>query len=90
VRPNGRVAYPNGVEPEPRRRVGIRSIAYDAVVAPTLWDALARAVTEARLRVPIAAVYPLEQAAEAHIRLEQGHVLGRIVLQVCATGTGRA
>jgi NADPH:quinone reductase-like Zn-dependent oxidoreductase len=39
-------------------------------------------VTEARVRVPIAAKYPLAQAAQAHIRLERGHVLGRIVLQI--------
>jgi NADPH:quinone reductase-like Zn-dependent oxidoreductase len=82
VRPNGRVAYPNGVEPEPRRRDGIRTISYDAVAAPVLWDALERAVSETRLRVPLAAVYPLEQASQAHARLEQGHVLGRIALLI--------
>jgi NADPH:quinone reductase-like Zn-dependent oxidoreductase len=39
-------------------------------------------VTAARLRAPIAASYPLEQAAEAHRRLAAGHVLGKIVLRV--------
>jgi NADPH2:quinone reductase len=85
VRPGGRVAYPNGVEPEPRHRDGIRTIAYDAVVAPPQWEALERAVTESHLRVPVAAVYPLEQAAQAHARIEQGHVVGRIVLRICET-----
>jgi NADPH:quinone reductase-like Zn-dependent oxidoreductase len=83
VKIGGRVAYPNGVEPEPRRRDGVRFIAYDAVAAPADWDALDHAVTEARLRVPLAGVYPLEQAAQAHERIEQGHVLGRIALKVC-------
>jgi NADPH:quinone reductase-like Zn-dependent oxidoreductase len=83
VRVGGRVAYPNGVEPEPKRRDGIRTIAYDAVAAPQTWDALNSAVTETRLRVPIAAIFPLEQAAQAHQRIEQGHVLGRIVLRIC-------
>jgi hypothetical protein len=31
--------------------------------------------------VPIAGVYPLEQAAAAHAREERGHILGRIVLR---------
>jgi NADPH:quinone reductase-like Zn-dependent oxidoreductase len=84
VSPGGRVAYPNGVEPEPRRRPRIRFTAYDAEVGPREFARLDRAVEDAKLRVPIAAVYPLEQAAKAHERLEQGHMLGRIVLEVRA------
>ena len=41
-----------------------------------VWDA------EVRLRVPIARVFSLAQSANAHARLERGHVLGRIVLQI--------
>ncbi len=82
VRAGGRVAYPNGVGPEPRRRPKIRFTAYDAEVGPREFAKLGRAVAEAKLRVPIAAVYPLEQAAKAHERLEKGHVLGRIVLRI--------
>jgi NADPH:quinone reductase-like Zn-dependent oxidoreductase len=37
---------------------------------------------EANLRVPVAAAYPLTEAAQAHERLEQGHVLGRIALRI--------
>ena len=48
--------------------------------------ALERAVEEARLRVPIGGVYPLEQAAAAHARVERGHVLGRIVLRTGEEG----
>jgi len=77
----GRVAYPNGVEPEPQPRKGIRIVAYDGIAGRTEWVALERAVEEARLRVPIGQVYPLEQAAMAHARVERGHVLGRIVLR---------
>jgi NADPH:quinone reductase-like Zn-dependent oxidoreductase len=39
-------------------------------------------VHEGRLRPNVEAVYPLEQAAEAHERLEQGHVRGKLVLTV--------
>ncbi|HMG01181.1 MAG TPA: zinc-binding dehydrogenase [Gemmatimonadaceae bacterium] len=35
-----------------------------------------------RLKVVIEKVYKLEQAAEAHARIEQGHVVGRIVLEI--------
>jgi NADPH:quinone reductase-like Zn-dependent oxidoreductase len=30
----------------------------------------------------VAEVYPLERAAEAHERLEQGHVRGKLVLTI--------
>ena len=82
VRAGGRVAYPNGVEPEPRRRRRVRLLAYNAVAGPREFARLERAVAEARLRVPIAAVYPLAQASKAHARLDRGHVLGRIVLRI--------
>jgi NADPH2:quinone reductase len=59
VRPGGRVAYPKGVESESRRRRKIRFTAYDAEVGPREFAKLGRAVREARLRVPIAAEYPL-------------------------------
>jgi NADPH:quinone reductase-like Zn-dependent oxidoreductase len=81
VRPGGRVAYPNGVEPEPRRRPKIRLHAYDAVAGLREFARLERAIEEAKLHVPIAVVYPLAQAAKAHARLERGHVVGRIVLR---------
>jgi NADPH:quinone reductase-like Zn-dependent oxidoreductase len=82
LRGQGRVAYPNGVEPEPRSRLDVQIIGYDAEVGRKQFEALDRAVEEARLRVQIAAVYPLEQADRAHARVEQGHVIGRVVVRV--------
>lgn len=82
VQPKGRVVYPNGVEPEPRRQTKMRFITYDAEANACEFAKLERAVREARLKAPIAAVYPLAQAARAHARLEKGHVLGRIVLRI--------
>lgn len=81
VGPGGRVAYPNGVEPEPRHRPKIRFTAYDAKVGPREFARLDLAANQAKLRVPIAAAYPLAQTAKAHARLEKGHILGRIVLR---------
>ena len=85
VRKGGCIAFPHGVEPEPKRQRGVRLLAYDAVAGPREFARLERAVTESRLCVPIAAIYPLAQAAKAHARLERGHVLGRIVLQIRRT-----
>jgi NADPH:quinone reductase len=83
VKPAGRVAYPNGVEPAPKRRRRRFSVeGYDAEASPRHFARLVRAVDAVRLQVPIAAVYPLAQAARAHARLERGQVLGRIVLRI--------
>jgi NADPH:quinone reductase-like Zn-dependent oxidoreductase len=82
VRGGGHVAYPNGVEPEPRPREGLKVISYDAVPGVREFERLGRAVEEAELEVPIAACYPLAEAAAAHERLARGHVLGKIVLRM--------
>lgn len=82
VRPGGRIAHPNGVEPEPRRRQKIRIISYDAKGGRREFEKLERAVKQARLRVPVAKVFTLGQAAQAHTRIERGGVIGRIVLRM--------
>lgn len=81
VRERGRVAYPNGVapDPQPRRKFSIQ--AFDAVAGPREFARLARAIDEAQLRVPVAAIYPLGQAADAHRRLQE-RVIGRIVIRI--------
>lgn len=78
----GRVAYPNGVEPEPRQRKRVRVIGYDAEVSPAAFARLGRAVEATKLVVPIAATYMLSRAANSHERVERGHVVGRIVLKI--------
>ena len=82
VKSGGRVAYPNGVEPEPKKRPGIRVDAYDAVPGVREFSNLTMAIEAMNLIVPIAATFPLGNAADAHRRVEQGHVLGKIVLDV--------
>lgn len=86
VRPGGRVAYPNGVEPEPRPRKGIEVTSYDAESGVRQFARLNDAVEGAKLQVPIAGEFPLAQASKAHARIEKGHVLGKVVLRV---GSGR-
>ena len=57
-------------------------IPYDAVAGPAEFTQLTMAVEAAKLKVQIAATYTLGEAANAHRRLEQGHVLGKIVLRI--------
>jgi NADPH:quinone reductase-like Zn-dependent oxidoreductase len=40
------------------------------------------AVEAANLKVPIAAKFSLGEASLAHKRLAQGHILGKIVLEI--------
>ena len=82
LRPGGRCAYPNGVEPAPKKRLRVKISSYDAVADVGHFKRLNKAVEDANLRVPIAASYDLGEAADAHQRLEAGHVLGKIVLRI--------
>lgn len=82
VRRGGQVAFPNGVNPEPKPREGIKAIGYDGEAGRAALERLNRAVIAARLKVPIAAQFPLTAAQQAHERQAAGHVLGKILLQV--------
>jgi NADPH:quinone reductase-like Zn-dependent oxidoreductase len=82
LRSGGRLAYPNGVEPAPKKRPGIKVTPYDAIAGVREFERLNRAVEASALKVPIAATYPLDDAAKAHERLAEGHILGKIVLRV--------
>ena len=81
MRDGGRIAYPDGIEPEPKPRRRFRIRRYDAVAGPREFAQLRRAVDEAHLRVPIAAQYPLAAAATAH-RRQHHRVVGRLVLRI--------
>jgi NADPH:quinone reductase-like Zn-dependent oxidoreductase len=82
VRPKGRVVHPNGIEPVPMKRRTFRVHAFDAIASPREFDKLSRHLRNRRIRVPIAARYPLGKAAQAHRRLDREHVPGRMVLTV--------
>jgi NADPH:quinone reductase len=86
LRKGGRVAYPNGVEPEPRKRKGIRMQSYDATPGVREFERLERAIEESDLQTPIAAGFKLEDARDAHRFIEKGHVLGKVVLRVSLKG----
>jgi NADPH2:quinone reductase len=85
LRPNGRLAHPNGIEPAPKKRRGMVLIRYDAVAGVREFERLGAAVQAARLKIPIAECYPLAKAGKAHQRLAEGHVLGKTVLAIHGT-----
>jgi NADPH:quinone reductase-like Zn-dependent oxidoreductase len=82
LHPGGRLAFPNGVEPLPKKRRGIKFIPFDAVSGVREFRKLNLAVEAAKLKVPIAETYPLTDAAKAHQRLAEGRVPGKIVLRI--------
>jgi NADPH:quinone reductase-like Zn-dependent oxidoreductase len=89
LRPGGRVAYPNGVEPAPRPRDGVSIIPYDALFGDqkVQWTELNKAIEKWVLaghafEVPVAERFRLADAAAAHRRVEAGRVPGKVILQV--------
>jgi NADPH2:quinone reductase len=82
MREGGRLAFPNGVEPEPKKRPKIEAVSYDGTPGVREFQALNEAADAARLQVVIAATYPLEEADRAHERLTQGHAIGKLTLSI--------
>jgi NADPH:quinone reductase-like Zn-dependent oxidoreductase len=82
----GRLAYPNGVEPVPRKRKGVKVVVYDGVSGVREFQRLNRAVEGSKLRVPIAKGYALPQASAAYERVAKGHVPGKVVLKIRSRG----
>ena len=82
LKKGGRAAYPNGIEPEPRKRKGIKIKSYDGSPGVREFERLNRAIDSMDIQVPIAAGFKLEDAADAHRFMEKGHILGKVVLRV--------
>jgi NADPH:quinone reductase-like Zn-dependent oxidoreductase len=81
VRDGGRVAYPNGVMPEPKGRPGVRLSSYDGIPGPEASDKLNGLIDAGPFEVHVARTFPLEQAAEAH-RALGSHFLGKLALRL--------
>jgi NADPH:quinone reductase-like Zn-dependent oxidoreductase len=63
------------------KRRGVKVISYDAKSGVRELDRLNRAVEAAKLKVPIAEVYELADAAKVHRRFAEREILGKIVLR---------
>jgi len=80
MREGGRVAYPNGVEPEPKAPPGAKVAAYDGEPDREIIDKLNGLIEAGPFEVHIAQTFPLEQAADAHRALDE-HYLGKLALR---------
>jgi NADPH:quinone reductase-like Zn-dependent oxidoreductase len=81
IRPGGRVAYPNGVMPEPKAPARVSIDAYDGEGGREAIDRLNQLIETGPFEVHVHRVFPLEQAAAAQAALEEHH-LGKIALRV--------
>ncbi len=80
VRQGGRVAYPNGVEPEPKARPGVIFHNYDGTPDPQTFEKLNRLIEAGPFTVHIARTFTLDRVADAHRALETHH-LGKLALR---------
>jgi NADPH2:quinone reductase len=80
LRKGGRVAYPNGVEPEPKVRPGLNIQSYDGRPDPQVFDKLNNLIESGPFTVHISKVFPLDRAADAQRALVIHH-LGKIALR---------
>jgi NADPH:quinone reductase-like Zn-dependent oxidoreductase len=80
LRDGGRVAYPNGVEPQPKARRDVKCDAYDGMPTRQTIEKLNRLIEAGPFEVHVARTFPLEQAADAQRALDQ-HYLGKLALK---------
>ena len=74
------VGYPNGVEPVPEVE-GHETIGFDGEMSHEAFSLFNEAIGDKTIPLSVD-VYTLDRVAEAHRRIEKGHVLGKIVLQI--------
>src|SRR5262245_38784765 len=77
---NGRVAYPNGVEPTPKAPSGVTVQNYDIEPRPEQSETLHRLIEAGPFEVHVARTFPLDKAADAHRELDK-HYLGKLALR---------
>jgi len=83
LRRGGRVAYPNGVEPEPRPPAGVTLLAYDGTPSREAFERLNRLIAAGPFHIEVGGVYRLENAAQAHREIGRHH-LGKLALRIHA------
>lgn len=81
VRPGGRVAYPVGVQPEPKGTATVTAASYSGQFDRGRYDAMNALVDARPFSLPVGARFPLAEAAAAQQALDQ-HVAGSVLLEV--------
>lgn len=83
VKAGGRIAYPNGVEPEPKGGAGVRVHAFDGIGSPEVYERLNSLISRGPFEVTISRTYRPEQAAQAHRDVLKHHI-GKFGLKMSA------
>jgi NADPH:quinone reductase-like Zn-dependent oxidoreductase len=81
MKKGARVAFPNGVEPEPRAPNGVRARGYDGTPSRQAFERLNRLIGKRPFRVELGRVYRLEEAASAHRQIGKHH-LGKLAFEI--------
>jgi NADPH:quinone reductase-like Zn-dependent oxidoreductase len=81
IRAGGRVAYPNGVHPEPQAREGVQLHSYNGEPTPEIIQRLNHLIDSAPFDVHVGRTFSPSQAAEAHLALSRHH-LGKLALKI--------
>jgi NADPH:quinone reductase-like Zn-dependent oxidoreductase len=81
IRRDGRIAYPNGVEPTPKGPAGATVQAYDGVPGRDAFERLNRLIAAGPFHVEVGRTYRLEDAARAHREIGEHH-LGKLALRM--------
>ena len=81
IRVNGRVAYPNGVMPQPNPPHQMQIQNYDGEPSREVLDKLNRLIEAGQFVVQVDRTFPMEQAAKAQKALGEHH-LGKIALKI--------
>lgn len=88
VKRTGRIAWPNGVLPEPTTRPEARVVTYDADRGRGATDRLNSVITSGSFTVHVAETFPLQRVRDAHRALRE-HYVGKLVLHVPRPATAR-
>ncbi|MDX2141633.1 MAG: NADP-dependent oxidoreductase [Chloroflexota bacterium] len=81
IRPGGRIAFPNGIQPVPTEGAARQLMPYNGAPDGDIVRRFDRMVKNAKIIPHLAAIFPLEHAQDAHRMLDQ-HYVGRLALRV--------
>lgn len=81
VKKEGHIAYPNGVEPEPKGPSGVKIHPYDGIASPQVYRRLNRLIAKGPFRVAVGRTYLPQEAAQAHRDVLRHHI-GKLGLRM--------
>jgi NADPH:quinone reductase-like Zn-dependent oxidoreductase len=80
VKKGGTIAYPEGVEPEPRGPAGVKVRSFNGLPDPNAFDRLNALVAQVAFRVEVPRTFRLEELPQAHRDVLKHHV-GKLVVK---------